>query len=68
MPPLLRVMTECAPMPLTVRPSKPPFTLIPPVAVLATAGLRIHTPPSVLLTTKNGGLVAPVLLDSTIFI
>ncbi len=55
------------PIPLTVRPSRPPELVMLPVKVLAEAGFSTQTPPSFLAMFRTGVFV-PVLLDSTIFI
>ena len=53
MPPLVTPIVPIEPMPLTVRPRRPPLALRPPVKVLATEGLRTQTPPSFLLTVRR---------------
>ena len=53
MPPLLTPIVPIEPMPLAVRPRRPPLALRPPLKVLATEGLSTHTPPSFLFTVSR---------------
>ena len=52
MPPLLTPIVPIVPIPLTVRPRRPPLALRPPLKVLAAEGLSTQTPPSALVTVS----------------
>ena len=60
MPPLLSTIPAALPMPFEVSPIIPAAELMLPVKVLAVVGLRIHTPPSVLVTASA---LAPLLVS-----